>query len=66
MSGPRALVLGCGYVGRRLARALAARGMEVVGTTRDPARAGEIAAAGARPVLADVTRPETLRPLVEW
>jgi len=31
VSGERALVLGCGYVGRRLARALAARGMEVVG-----------------------------------
>lgn len=66
MSAPRALVLGCGYVGRRLARALAERGMEVVGTTRNPARAAEVAAAGARPVLADVTRPETLAPLVDW
>jgi nucleoside-diphosphate-sugar epimerase len=66
MSAPRALVLGCGYVGRRLARALAGRGMEVVGTTRNPARAAEVAAAGARPVLADVMRPETLSPLVAW
>lgn len=66
MSGVRALVLGCGYVGRRLSRALADRGVDVVGTTRHPGRADEIAAAGARPILADVTRPETLRPLVEW
>ena len=66
MSAPRALVLGCGYVGRRLARALAGRGMEGVGTTRNPARAAEVAAAGARPVLADVMRPETLAPLAGW
>lgn len=66
MSGVRALVLGCGYVGRRLSRALADRGIDVVGTTRHPGRADEITASGARPILADVTRPETLRPLVEW
>jgi nucleoside-diphosphate-sugar epimerase len=66
MSDTRVLVLGCGYVGRRLARVLAGCGMEVVGTTRDPARADGIAAAGARPVLAELTRPETLAPLVEW
>ncbi|HEX2188560.1 MAG TPA: NAD-dependent epimerase/dehydratase family protein [Longimicrobiaceae bacterium] len=66
MSGARALILGCGYVGRRLAGALAARGAEVVGTTRDPGRAAGIAASGASPVVADVDRPETLAPLVEW
>lgn len=66
MSAPRALVLGCGYVGRRLARALAAGGAEVVGTTRHAGRSAEIAAAGARPAVADVTRPETLAPLVAW
>lgn len=66
MSGPRALVLGCGYVGRRLARVLADRGAEVVGTTRHRDAAAGIAAAGARPVLADVTRAETLAPLAEW
>ncbi|HEV2148701.1 MAG TPA: SDR family oxidoreductase [Longimicrobiaceae bacterium] len=66
MSDTRVLVLGCGYVGRRLARALADPGAEVVGTTRDPARADEIAAAGARPALAELARPETLAPLVEW
>ncbi|HEX7243513.1 MAG TPA: NAD-dependent epimerase/dehydratase family protein [Longimicrobiaceae bacterium] len=66
MSELRALVLGCGYVGLRLARLLAARGVEVVGTSRGTERAGEIAAAGARPAVADVLRPDTLLPLVEW
>ena len=66
MSAERALILGCGYVGRRLARTLAARGLEVVGTTRHPERAAEIAAAGARPAVADLGDPETLRPLAGW
>lgn len=65
MSETRAVVLGCGYVGLRLARALAAEGGTVVGTTRDPARFGEIREAGAEPALADVGRPETLRELAE-
>lgn len=58
-----AVILGCGYVGLRLARALAAEGVAVVGTTRGEARFGEIRAAGAEPVAADVLRPETLAPL---
>ncbi|HEX2094889.1 MAG TPA: SDR family oxidoreductase [Longimicrobiaceae bacterium] len=66
MSGSRALVLGCGYVGLRLARALAGRGTSVVGTTRSAERMDEIAAAGARPAIADVLDPATLLPLAEW
>jgi len=65
MSDERVLVLGCGYVGQRLARVLAAEGAEVVGTTRG-AGAGDIAAAGARPAVADVLDPDSLRPLAEW
>jgi nucleoside-diphosphate-sugar epimerase len=65
LTGTRALVLGCGYVGQRLARALAAEGASVVGTSRTPDRFAQIEAAGARPALADTMRPATLRPLVE-
>lgn len=65
MSRMRALILGCGYVGVRLARRLTAEGVQVIGTTRGE-RAAEIAGAGAIPALADVLQPATLRPLVEW
>lgn len=58
-----AVILGCGYVGLRLARALTAEGAIVVGTSRTPGRFAEIRAAGAEPVHADVLRPETLAPL---
>lgn len=60
MSRERAVIVGCGYVGLRLARALAAEGMDVVGTTRSPERLGEIEAAGARGVLADAGDPASL------
>jgi nucleoside-diphosphate-sugar epimerase len=60
----RALILGCGYVGLRLARALRAEGVAVTGTTRDEARFPEIAAAGAAPALADAMQPATLAPLL--
>lgn len=66
MSGRRAVVLGCGYVGLALTRALRNRGVEVVATTRNPDRFAELEAAGARPALADIMEPATLRPLVEW
>ncbi len=66
MSEVRALVLGCGYVGLRLARALSSGGVTVLGTTRKPERYAEIAAAGAQPARAEVMEPATLRPLVEW
>ncbi|MBV9772871.1 MAG: SDR family oxidoreductase [Gemmatimonadetes bacterium] len=65
MSETLALILGCGYVGRRLARALAAQGVAVVGTCRTPDRAAGIAAAGAEPALADLLDPDSLRPLAE-
>lgn len=65
MSRTRALILGCGYVGVRLARRLTEEGVQVIGTTRGE-RAAEVAAAGAIPALADVLQPATLRPLVEW
>lgn len=66
MSETRALILGCGYVGLRLARRLARDGVTVAGTTRTPDRFPEIEAAGARPMLAEVMEPATLAALVEW
>jgi nucleoside-diphosphate-sugar epimerase len=65
LSATRALVLGCGYVGQRLARALAAEGVAVTGTSRTPERFAQIEAAGALPTLADAMRPATLLPLLE-
>jgi uncharacterized protein YbjT (DUF2867 family) len=48
-----------------LARQLRAAGHAVRGTTRAPERLGEIAAAGAEPVLADPDRVATLVPAFE-
>lgn len=56
----RALIVGCGCRGRELAAALAADGHAVRGTTRDPARAAAIAAAGAEPWVGDPDRLATL------
>jgi nucleoside-diphosphate-sugar epimerase len=56
----RVLIVGCGCRGQELARALVAESHVVRGTTRDPARLPEIAAAGAEPVLADPDRVGTL------
>jgi nucleoside-diphosphate-sugar epimerase len=58
----RVLIVGCGCRGRALARRLAAEGYAVRGTTRHPARRGDIEAAGAEPVVADPDRLTTLLP----
>jgi nucleoside-diphosphate-sugar epimerase len=59
----RILVVGCGYVGSRLAVKLAGDGHEVFGLSRSPTHEARLEAAGARLLLADITRPETLVPL---
>jgi len=51
------LVVGCGYLGRRVAARWLARGERVIGTTRSAVRAAELAAAGIEPVVIDVTAP---------
>jgi nucleoside-diphosphate-sugar epimerase len=57
-----AVLIGTGYLGRRLGARLLAAGYTVRGLTRSPDHAREIAALGIVPFLADVTRPETLPP----
>ncbi len=54
------LIVGCGYLGRRVGRLLRARGDRVLGTNRSRARAEELDAWGVEPVLADVLQPDTL------
>jgi uncharacterized protein YbjT (DUF2867 family) len=56
----RVLIVGCGCRGQALARDLVAAGHAVRGTTRDPARAGAIRAAGAEPYVGDPDRIATL------
>jgi nucleoside-diphosphate-sugar epimerase len=65
VTGNKALVLGCGYVGQALARTLREKGVEVTGTSRTEDRFGEIEVAGAKPVIADVMDPASLRPLID-
>ena len=56
----RVLIVGCGCRGRSLARELVAAGHAVRGTTRDPANAPAIAAAGAEPYVGDPDRIASL------
>jgi uncharacterized protein YbjT (DUF2867 family) len=56
----RVLIVPCGCRGRELAAALVAAGYAVRGTTRDPANAEAIAAAGAEPYVGDPDRIGTL------
>jgi nucleoside-diphosphate-sugar epimerase len=56
---PRLLVLGCGDVGMRLLPLLCAR-FRVFAVTRDAARAADLRAAGAVPIVADLDHPASL------
>ncbi len=55
---PVRLVVGCGYLGERVARRWAAEGGRVLAVTRRPARAAELSAAGLEGLVADVTAHE--------
>ena len=67
-----ALVVGCGYLGRRIAARLAARGGRVHGIVRGAPSAALAEASGARAILADVADPRVPLPtlpevdLVVW
>jgi len=56
----RVLIVGCGYVGLPLGVELLKQGHEVFGLRRSPGGEAEIAAAGLKPLIADITKPEEL------
>lgn len=57
---PTALILGCGYLGKRVAHRLIALGKHVHGSTRSPEKAQDLAAAGIHPLILSVTQRLTL------
>lgn len=50
------LIIGCGYLGSRVAQRWRASGQELHVVTRSPQRARELTMCGYRPIVADVTR----------
>ncbi len=60
-SPPDALILGCGYLGSRVAAHWRDAGRRVAALTRH--RAAEFAAVGLHPVIGDVLDPASLRSL---
>lgn len=59
----RALIMGTGYVGLALGKELARRGHEVFGVRRSADVSRELANAGIKPLIADVTEPASLAAL---
>ncbi|MGA2798154.1 MAG: SDR family oxidoreductase [Thermoguttaceae bacterium] len=59
------LIVGCGYLGLHVAKQWLEAGQAVVGVTRSPARAEELKQQGVEGVVADITRPQTLKVLPE-
>jgi nucleoside-diphosphate-sugar epimerase len=59
----RVLIVGCGYVGMPLGIELIRLGHEVFGLRRNPAAENELKAAGIRPLIGDVTKPDELKNL---
>jgi nucleoside-diphosphate-sugar epimerase len=57
------LIVGCGYLGRRVAARWRADGGRVWATTRSPRRSDELRGLGVEPIIADVLDPSTLRRL---
>ena len=57
----KTVVLGCGYTGLRLARALREQGQPVTATTTRSERLEALAGVGVDPVVLDFGRPETVR-----
>jgi nucleoside-diphosphate-sugar epimerase len=57
------LIVGCGYLGLRVARRWLAAGHAVTGVVHSTASAESLAMMNVRSIIADVTQPETLRDL---
>jgi len=64
-SSRRRLIIGCGYLGERLAARWLAGGSRVWGVVRTPARVTRLAASGVEALIADVASTEPLPPLPE-
>jgi nucleoside-diphosphate-sugar epimerase len=56
----RALIIGCGYLGRRVADLWTSAGHEVSALTRSPANAVMLREAGVQPLIGDVLDPASL------
>ena len=65
MARNRTLIVGCGYLGKRVARILVERGDRVSATTRSIGRGIGLASMGVEAVVADVMVPESLARLPE-
>lgn len=63
MKTKTALIIGCGYLGRRVGTAWRLRGDDVWALTRSPQHATEFTSAGVRPVIGDVLDPPSLQQL---
>ncbi|MBY0527139.1 MAG: SDR family oxidoreductase [Gemmataceae bacterium] len=57
------LIVGCGYLGRRVAKLWLEQGHRVFGTTRSERRAEELRQLGLEPIVCEVLKPETLKGL---
>ncbi len=57
------LIVGCGFLGRRVARILVDRGERVYGTTRSRDKFAELMRIGIEPILADLVQESTLADL---
>jgi nucleoside-diphosphate-sugar epimerase len=57
------LIVGCGYLGRRVATRWLAQGHRVFGTTRSEQRAEELSKLGVEPVICDIMTLESLKAL---
>jgi nucleoside-diphosphate-sugar epimerase len=57
------LIIGCGYLGRRVAARWIDSGCDVIALTRSEANAVELRAIGTQPIIGDVMEPDTLASL---
>ena len=57
MSRNQCLLVGCGYLGTRVAQLWRERGFQVFATTRSAARAEELKRAGFEPIVLDIAEP---------
>lgn len=57
------LIFGCGYLGQRIAEKWASRGDQVYAVTRNSERASQLKLQNLIPLVADITKPDTLNDL---